>query len=89
LQGRFRKLGAYLELDGFDGVLQWILQLRQQLGIPHTLADLNLDEAAVLALAGEAARDPSAGSNPIPVDEAAHRELFRNCLHGRLSPAAA
>ncbi|MBI3929549.1 MAG: iron-containing alcohol dehydrogenase [Armatimonadetes bacterium] len=85
VEGRLSRLSAYLGLSGSAGLLDWILELRREMGIPHTLAELGLREDEVLPLAGEAARDPSASTNPVPVDEEAHRELFRRSLAGDVS----
>ena len=63
--------------------LEWVLELRRTLGIPHTLAELELPEE-VVELAPEATRDPSASTNPRPVDDAAHRQLLESAYSGIL-----
>ena len=70
---------------GFDGFLDWVLKMRQQLGIPHSLAGIgvNADNAAVIGR--EAALDPSAGGNPIRVDAAQLEGIFRAAVDGKLS----
>ena len=70
---------------GFDGFLDWVLRMRQELGIPHSLAGIgvNADNAAVIGR--EAALDPSAGGNPIRVDAAQLEGIFRAAVDGRLS----
>jgi len=80
-----------LPARGFDGFFAWIMQMRRDLGIPHSLADIgvNADKAAIIGR--EAAIDPSAGGNPIPVDAAALELIFRAAVEGRLEavdPAA-
>jgi alcohol dehydrogenase class IV len=69
---------------GFDGFLSWVLELRRELGIPHSLAEIGVrtDEAAIIGR--EAAIDPSAGGNPIPVDAAALERIFRAAVDGKL-----
>jgi alcohol dehydrogenase class IV len=69
---------------GFDGFLAWVLDLRRELGIPHALADIgvSIDKAAIIGR--EAAIDPSAGGNPIPVDAAQLEHIFRAAVAGRL-----
>ncbi len=73
---------------GFDGLLAWVLGLRRELGIPHTLAEIGvtLDKAAIIG--SEAAIDPSASGNPIPVTAADLERIFRASVLGQL-PAAA
>jgi alcohol dehydrogenase class IV len=70
---------------GFDGFLAWVLALRTELGIPHSLADIGVttDNAAVIGR--EAAIDPSASGNPIPVDAAQLQHIFRAAVNGTLS----
>ena len=69
---------------GFDGFLAWVLDMRRELGIPHALADIgvSIDKAAIIGR--EAAIDPSAGGNPIPVDAAQLEHIFRAAVAGRL-----
>lgn len=66
-----------------DDPLRWVLGLRQRLGIPHTLHELGVPEEAV-DLASAATADPSAGTNPVPLDDAAHRQLLEDALSGHL-----
>jgi alcohol dehydrogenase class IV len=79
---RLASAAAYM---GIADVSAWILELRRKLEIPHTLAELGLERQAVLALAPEANADPSAATNPIPLDEASHRELYARCFDGTLA----
>jgi alcohol dehydrogenase class IV len=73
-----------LPAHGFDGFLAWVLDMRRDLGIPHTLTELgvNTDNAAIIGR--EAAIDPSAGGNPIPVDAAQLEHIFRAAVNGRI-----
>ena len=57
-----------LPRPGLSGVLDWVLALREELGIPHSLGELGLKEEDAVALGPEAAQDPSAGGNPLPLD---------------------
>lgn len=69
---------------GFDGFLAWVIEMRRNLGIPHSLGHIgvNTDNAAVIGR--EAAIDPSAGGNPIPIDAAQLELLFRAAVAGQL-----
>jgi alcohol dehydrogenase class IV len=69
---------------GFDGFIAWVLQMRRDLGIPHSLADIgvNADKAAIIG--SEAAIDPSAAGNPIPVNAAQLEHIFRAAVAGRI-----
>ena len=77
-----------LPAGGFDGLLAWVLALRRELGIPHTLAEIGVDLGNSAVIGEEAARDPSAGGNPVPVGAAELEQVFRAAVAGQL-PAAA
>jgi len=81
------RLGRVLDLPepGFEGVLSWILELRRTLQIPETLEALGVREEHVAVLAPRAAVDPSAATNPLPLDEAAYAGLLRRALTGDLA----
>ena len=73
-----------LPARGFDGFLEAVLQLRRELGIPHSLAGIGVSAEKATIIGREAAIDPSAGGNPVPV-EASHLEhIFRAAVDGRL-----
>jgi alcohol dehydrogenase class IV len=77
-----------LQQRGFEGFLARVLELRRELGIPHSLAGINVtaDKAAIIGR--EAAIDPSAGGNPIPVDAAILERIFRAAVAGELDAVA-
>lgn len=68
----------------FDGVLSWVIEFRRALGIPRSLQKLNVPEDRAEEIGRMAARDPSAATNPLPVDAAALAEIFRNAVAGRV-----
>jgi alcohol dehydrogenase class IV len=86
LEEKLTRLAAYLGLrnTSFDGVLAWILELRQEIGIPHTLADLGVEERHADQFAPQAFDDPSTGGNPRPMTQQDFSVLYRHCIQGRL-----
>jgi alcohol dehydrogenase class IV len=66
-----------------DDPLNWVLGLRQRLAIPNTLSELGIPDEAV-ELAAAATRDPSASTNPVPLDDQAHKQLLEDALSGFL-----
>ena len=68
----------------FEGVVQWILELRGRIGIPRTLADIGIPTDAASRLAPMALIDPSSATNPIELTTPALETLFENALEGRL-----
>lgn len=80
------RLAAYLGLDGgAEGVLSWVIDLRSRLGVPHTLADLGVDDARFDAMAEMAIVDPTAGGNPVPLTADMCRAMFHAAYEGRLA----
>jgi alcohol dehydrogenase class IV len=81
------RLGRALGLaePGDEGVLSWVMDLRQRLQIPPTLEALGVRAEHIDALAPRAAADPSAATNPLPLDAAAYGRLLRRALEGRVA----
>jgi alcohol dehydrogenase class IV len=79
-----------LPTGGFDGFMAWVLALRHDLGIPHSLAGIGVSADKAGIIGREAAIDPSAGGNPIPVDAATLERIFVAAVAGSLEtvPAA-
>jgi alcohol dehydrogenase len=79
------RAAAYLGIKGgFDGFLKWILALRKEIGIPHTLADIGIDTKRLDEVAAMAMKDPSAGGNPIAFTEKQYKALAKKCVIGDL-----
>jgi len=78
-----------LPARGFDGFFEWVLQMRRELGIPHSLAEIGVNVGNADVIAREAAVDPSAGGNPITVDAAQLEGIFRAAVNGKLADVGA
>ena len=86
------RIARYLDLKrpGLDGLIEWVLELRRTIGIPHTLAELRLaaggkiDAGRFDELAHMAAVDPTAGSNPVKVGPTELKLLYEDALAGRV-----
>jgi len=89
---KMQRLSAWLGLvdsgshgAGFDAFQRFVLDLRARIGVPHTLAELGVeDEERIALLADMAAVDPSAAGNPRSFDRAAAAEVLDNALKGKL-----
>ncbi|HEV3181817.1 MAG TPA: iron-containing alcohol dehydrogenase [Steroidobacteraceae bacterium] len=68
----------------FEGLFDWVLELRQTLGIPHSLGEIGVDVGKASLIGEQAARDPSAAGNPMPVDAATLERIFRAAVAGDL-----
>lgn len=79
IETRITRLAAYLGLpmaEDFDSFLQFVLQLRRDVGVPHTLPDLGVDDRQATLIATMAVQDPSAGGNPVALTEAGAAAIF-------------
>ena len=76
-----------LPAPGYEGFLAWVLALRRELDIPHALEAIGVTTDNADVIGREAAIDPSAGGNPIPVDAAALERIFRAAVGGELAAA--
>jgi alcohol dehydrogenase class IV len=81
------RLAAYLEIaePSFDTFLHWILRLREEIGIPHTLAAVGVGEDRLDALSVMAEADPSTGTNPLRVGAKDFRRMFEMAIRGELA----
>ena len=70
--------------ETFDDVLDWLLRLRDEIGIPSTLAALGVSESMVAQLAPMAADDPTCAGNPAAVDEAQLASIYVHAIRGEL-----
>src|SRR5690606_7413179 len=69
---------------GFNGFLQWVVDLRAEIGMPHRLADMGIGDNRVDEVGRMAVRDPSAGSNPIRFSARRYAAIARKAVHGEL-----
>jgi alcohol dehydrogenase class IV len=78
------RLAACLGLAGepVDAVIAWVKALRRDLAIPETLGALGLDAAKADAIVAAALVDPTAPTNPVPLEEAALRRLLLRAIAG-------
>ncbi|WDE09734.1 iron-containing alcohol dehydrogenase [Thalassomonas haliotis] len=84
IESRIERLARYLELpdSSFDGFINWILALREQLNIPHALSDIGIDATRVSDIGEMAQNDPSAGGNPIPFTAQEYTDICLSAING-------
>jgi alcohol dehydrogenase class IV len=87
IEDKLTRLARYLDLPspGFQAVLDWVIALRREIGIPNTLADLGVKESDLDMLTPMAVEDPSTGGNPRPAGNAEMRQMFTKAIRGDLS----
>jgi alcohol dehydrogenase class IV len=87
LEDKMVRLAAFLGLrkQSFAGVIEWILELRKTINIPHTLAELGMTDQHAEQFAPHAFNDPSTGGNPVSMTTEHFVALYRQCIRGQLS----
>ncbi|MBC8067141.1 MAG: iron-containing alcohol dehydrogenase [Deltaproteobacteria bacterium] len=86
---KMERLARMLDLPrtqgGFAAALQWMIDLRRDLGLPHTLEGLpGITPELLRSLVPQAAADPSMGGNPRPASHAELEQVFLAAYHGDL-----
>ena len=87
IEQKIIKICEYIELknQSFDGFIEWILDLRKKLEIPHKLSDVidekdfDIDRLSKMALA-----DPSTEGNPQKLTEADMKLMYQHSMLGEL-----
>jgi len=76
----------YLNIEkGFDGFIDWVVELRKDLNIPHKLSEvldekkLDLDKLSQMAF-----DDPSTGGNPKKLSKSDMKIMYEHSLSGKL-----
>jgi alcohol dehydrogenase class IV len=85
IEDKLTRAGAYLGLKpGFTGFMDWVLAMRADLGVPHTLADFDVDTRRFELMSEMSPKDPTASGNPIPIDARSCRTMFEAAHAGIL-----
>jgi alcohol dehydrogenase class IV len=90
IEEKMTRLAAWLGLPNpsFKSVMSWVIALRKEIGIPHTLKDIGVGSDRIDELSEMAAVDPTAGGNPIPAGVAEMKKMFVASIEGRLAQTA-
>ena len=86
IENKIIDLSRYLNLSNpsFNSFLDWIINLRKSLSIPHTLKELIDDDSNFEKMSIMAFKDPSTGTNPIQLNESDFLQLYQNSFEGKL-----
>ena len=87
IEDKIIKICDYIGLDdkSFNGFINWVLELRKKLNMPHKLSeiidekDLQLDRLSKMAL-----DDPSTGGNPKKLTEIDMKVMYQHSMSGNL-----
>nr|MCU0820093.1 iron-containing alcohol dehydrogenase [Beijerinckiaceae bacterium] len=85
VEEKLARVAAYLGLQpSYTAFLDFVMKLRAELGVPHTLKELGVANPDIPLMATMSPNDPTAGGNPVPLTEEASADLFRRALEGRV-----
>jgi alcohol dehydrogenase class IV len=86
VEGRLAALARYLDLPAHSpqAVIEWVLRLRERIGIPNTLAEIGVDEDVIPEAARMAEHDPSTGGNPVLMTALDYKGLYEKAIAGKL-----
>ncbi|WP_331371662.1 iron-containing alcohol dehydrogenase [Sinorhizobium chiapasense] len=81
IEEKIVRAAAYLGIaGGFDGFYDYVLKLREELGVPDKLSALGVGTDRIDEMAEMAIVDPTAGGNPVELTLDAAKKLFRECI---------
>jgi alcohol dehydrogenase class IV len=85
IEDKIERAAGYMGLKpSYTAFFDYVLRLRNDLGVPHTLAGLKVDDKKFDLMSDMAPKDPTAGGNPVHLDKAASLALFKRALEGKL-----
>ena len=87
IEEKIIKICNYLELQDrtFNGFINWVLDIRKKLNMPHKLSEVIKEEEFDLArLSKMALADPSTGGNPKPLTENDMKVMYQHSMSGIL-----
>ncbi|MDP4530813.1 iron-containing alcohol dehydrogenase [Marinobacter salarius] len=81
IENRVDDITRYLGIaNGLDGFTQFIMTLRESLGVPERLRELGVGTDRIEEMTRMALEDPSAGGNPVKMTAENTRALFEACI---------
>ena len=84
IEEKFTRLANFLDIkNGFEGIVDWIIELKKDMEIPETLKDMGVNEGDEIKLAPLAQEDPSTGANPLEMTVERFQKLILNCIAGK------
>ncbi|SEQ77982.1 hypothetical protein SAMN05421690_1001124 [Nitrosomonas sp. Nm51] len=86
IEDRIVRLTGFLALDTntFNGFMDWVLALRDQLGIPRNLSMIGIDTSQAERVGEMAVADPSASGNPVNFSAERYSAIFADAVNGKL-----
>jgi alcohol dehydrogenase len=86
IEEKLQRLTRWLDIEGgFDGFVQYLLDMRKSMGICHTIKELGVSPDDFETLAEMAVQDPSMSTNPVPLTRSECVEVLENAYSGQLT----
>jgi len=82
IKEKTRRAARYLDLPGhdFSAFLNWVIDLKLELGIPANLSEIGIKKTHIPAIAEKALQDTNIRSNPVSMDVKKVTTLLRDAL---------
>ena len=83
---RIERLSRYIGLNdaSFEGFMAWVLDLRSELNIPHSLGAMGIGVEQQQLVGEMATKDPTAATNPIALSAEQYSAIFMRAVEGDL-----
>ncbi len=83
IEQKISRLANYLQIEnGFEGFLDWIIHLRETLGIENTLQEIGIGEEHINRIGKMATEDAASFGNPILFTEVEYQNILKSALYG-------
>jgi alcohol dehydrogenase len=85
IEKKIERVAAYLGIKGgFNGFMKFVLALRKECGIPHSLDKIGIDTKQLDQVAAMAHKDPTHEANPVAFTVKQYKVLAKKCVVGDL-----
>jgi len=86
IENKIKNIAHFLNFknNSFDDFMEWILELRINLGIPNDLNSIGIDLDKSHLIGKLAQKDPTAAGNPIEFSADQYSEIFKNAVNGNI-----
>jgi alcohol dehydrogenase class IV len=83
IEDKIERLTHWLGIkNGFSGFMDWVLESRSSLGIPHTIKQLEVGNNQFTRMAEMAVVDPTASGNPVKLEVADCVRMYEQAYEG-------
>ncbi len=85
IEDKIERLASWLGIaGGFNGFVDTVLAMREELGIAHSIDKIGVDDTRFQLMSEMAVVDPTAGGNPITLEVPAVVRLYEQAYEGTL-----